>query len=263
MTQTDVLAKRDGAILQLTLNRPERMNAWTYELGDQYFDYLDDADADPDIRVIVVTGNGRGFCAGMDAQSLGNSAEGVRRMPAKGRRMTHALNIRKPIIGAINGGCAGFGLVQALHFDIRFAAETAVFSTAFVRRGLNAEYGASWLLPRLIGHARAMELILSGRRFSAEEAERFGLVSAVLPGDKLLDHTMAYAQEMVEYCSPIAMADAKRQLYDDWLVDCRTAEERAKGLGHAPGHRIDFPEGVASLVEKRAPKFRALTGYEN
>ncbi|UPK29926.1 enoyl-CoA hydratase/isomerase family protein [Bradyrhizobium sp. 195] len=258
VTTAEVLREKDGAVTVLTLNRPERQNAWTYDLGDLYFDHLDEADADPAVRVIVVTGVGRGFCVGMDAQSLEKSASGARRLPSKGRRMTHALTVRKPIIGAINGGCAGFGLVQALHFDVRFAAESAVFSTAFVRRGLNAEYGSSWLLPRIVGHGRAMELLLSGRRVSANEAERIGLVTAVLPDSQLLDHAMQYAREIAANCSPVAMADAKQQVFSDWLSDCTAAEDGAKALGHAPGHRIDFAEGVASLIEKRPPRFADL-----
>jgi enoyl-CoA hydratase/carnithine racemase len=259
MADSDVLLRREGAVSVLTLNRPERLNAWTYPLGDRYFDLLDDADADPAVRAIVVTGAGRGFCSGMDAQQLGKSAEGTRKFaPEKGRRMTHALSIRKPLIGAINGACAGFGLVQALHFDVRFAARSAVFVTAFVRRGLNAEYGSSWLLPRIIGQGRALDLVLSGRRVGAEEAERIGLVNAVLPDDQLLAHALAYAQEIATWNSPVAMADAKQQILADWGVDCAAAEDRAKALGRLPGHRDDFAEGVACLVEKRAPRFADL-----
>lgn len=258
MSDSDVLVRREGAVTVLTLNRPERLNAWTYPLGDRYFDLLDEADADPDVRAIVVTGAGRGFCAGMDGEQLAQSAKGIRLMPSKGRRMTHALSIRKPVIGAINGPCAGFGLVQALHFDVRFAARSAVFTTAFVRRGLNAEYGASWLLPRIVGQGRALDLILSARRVASDEAERIGLVSAVLADDELLMHAIQYAQELATWCSPIAMADAKQQVYADWLVACTDAEDHAKVLTHAPGHRIDFAEGAACLAEKRAPRFAPL-----
>ena len=255
MKRTEVLCEQSGSVVLLTLNRPHRLNAWTYDLGDLYFDHLDEADADPSVRAIVVTGAGRGFCSGMDAEALQGSAAGVHRLPSKNRRMTHALTIRKPIIGAINGGCVGFGFVQALHFDVRFAAESAVFSTAFVRRGLNAEYGSSWLLPRIVGQGRAMDLLLSGRRVQAKEAERIGLVTEVLPDSQLLSHTMQYAQDIAANCSPIAMADTKQQVLHDWLLDCTTAENDAKALSHAPGHRIDFAEGIASLVEKRPPRF--------
>ena len=258
MTGPLVTRKLDAQVLILTLNRPERLNAWSYELGDLYFDLLDEADRSPHVRVIVVTGAGRGFCAGMDTDALAQSASGLRRMPDKGRRMTHAMTIRKPIIGAINGACVGFGLIQALHFDVRFAADSAVFSTAFTRRGLNAEYGSSWLLPRLIGHGRAMDLILSGRKIGAAEAEQIGLVSRVFPDQTLLDETLAYAHEIATYCSPTAMADAKLQVNADWTAELITAEDRAKELGRLPGPRQDFAEGVKSFVEKRPPRFHAL-----
>lgn len=262
MSKNEVLLERDGPVSLLTLNRPERHNAWTHDLGNLYFDLLDDADADPDVRAIVVTGAGRSFCPGFDALALEKSATGARQLPSKGCCMTHALRIRKPNVGAINGGCAGFGLVQALHFDVRFAAESAVFATAFVRRGLNAEYGASWLLPRIIGHTRAMDLHLSSRRVYPDEAERIGLVNGVLPDADLLDHALKYAHDLATYCSPIAMADTKQQVYADWLNECSTAEDRAKTFTHTPGHRIDFPEGVACLIEKRAPNFAALPPRE-
>lgn len=258
MESSEVLAERDGPVVVLTLNRPERLNAWTYTMGDLYFDYLDEADNDPDVRAIVVTETGKGFCSGMDGSVLGKSASGQRTMPAKGRRMTHALSVRKPVIGAINGACAGFGLIQALHCDVRFAAQSAIFTTAFVKRGLNAEYGSSWLLPRIVGHGRAMDLLLSARRVSAEEAARIGLVSDVLPDGELMKHVLAYAHDLAANCSPIAMADAKQQVHSDWLADCTAAEDGAKALSHAPGHRVDFSEGVASLVERRPPDFAPL-----
>jgi enoyl-CoA hydratase/carnithine racemase len=228
-------------------------------MGNRYFDLLDEADDDPEVRVIVVTGADAAFCVGMDASSLAEAAgQGLRRRPAKGRRMTHAMEIRKPLIAAINGACAGFGLVQALHCDIRFAARGAVFSTAFVRRGLNAEYGSSWLLPRIVGHARATELLLSARRFDASEAERIGLVHWAVPDEELSSRVHAYACELAVWCSPRAMADTKRQLEQDWLNERRLAEDRAKQLGHRPGHRIDFLEGVQSYAERRPPRFAPL-----
>jgi enoyl-CoA hydratase/carnithine racemase len=258
MSEELVLSQLEDGVLILTLNRPERLNAWTYDLGDCYFDLLDEADASPEVRSIIVTGAGRGFCSGMDAEVLGLSTQGIRRMPTQGRRMTHAMSIRKPIIGAINGACAGFGLIQALHFDVRFAAESAVFTCAFTRRGLNAEYGASWLLPRLIGHGRAMDLILSGRKIDAQEAERIGLVNRVLPAAELLPHAIAYARELATWCSPIAMADAKLQVNTDWGRSRIESEDYAKELTHSPGHRRDFAEGVQCFVEKRPPRFIPL-----
>jgi len=202
----DVLVEQHDAVLLLTLNRPDRLNAWTYELGDRYFDLLDEADASPDVRVVVITGAGRGFCAGMDAAELSASAGGAAKMPAKGRRMTHAAEITKPIVAAVNGPCVGFGLVQVLHCDVRFAAESAIFVSAFTNRGLNAEYGTSWLLPRIIGHTRATEMLLSGRRVDAAEAERIGLVNWVVPDEELLSRALDYAGNLATNCSPVAIA---------------------------------------------------------
>jgi enoyl-CoA hydratase/carnithine racemase len=142
--------------------------------------------------------------------------------------------------------------------DIRFAADKAVFATAFVRRGLNAEYGSSWKLPRIVGHGRASELLLSGRKFDAAEADRIGLVSGLFPADRLLPETLAYATDMAVNCSPIAMADVKFQLDRDWTLGRREAQDGAKIMSHEPGHRVDFAEGVISYKEKRPPAFAPL-----
>jgi enoyl-CoA hydratase/carnithine racemase len=254
-----VLSDLGDGVLVVTLNRPNRLNAWTFEMGDTYFDILDRADADPDVNAVIVTGAGRGFCAGLDVEALGDaSAGGARRLPSGGRRMTHAHQFRKPLIGAINGACVGFGLVQALACDILFAAESAVFLTAFTQRGLNAEYGTSWLLPRIIGHTRASEWLLSGRKIFAAEAERIGLVNGVHPDTELMPAVTAYAKRLVATSSPVALADSKRQMRDDWSRTLVEAEDFAKTLGHSPGHRIDFAEGVASFVERRPPRFAPL-----
>lgn len=249
---------RDG-VLTITLNRPDRLNAWTIAMGDDYFDVLDAADDDPDIRVVVLTGAGRGFCAGMDMETLSMSSKnGESVVPGRGRRMTHAQGFRKPLIAAVNGPCVGFGLVQALACDIRFAARSAYFAPAFTARGLNAEYGTSWLLPRMIGHARAMEWLMTGRKMDAEEAERIGLVVGVHDDDALLEAVHSYATTLAASASPIAVADTKQQVHSDWMLDRVAAEDAAKARGHRPGHRVDFAEGVASFVERRPPRFAPL-----
>ncbi len=166
-----VLAHRvDDGVLLLTLNRPDRLNAWTLAMEERYFGLLAEAAADPDVRAIVVTGAGRGFCAGLDADALSGVAGGTPLSEHPRRPQTFPLEIPKPIVAAVNGAAAGIGFLQALVADVRFAAAGAKFTTAFARRGLLAEHGMSWLLPRLIGHARATELLLSARVFLAEEA---------------------------------------------------------------------------------------------
>src|SRR5204863_6547367 len=211
-------AVADGVAL-LTLNRPERLNAWTAEMEREYFDALEQCGASADVRVIVVTGAGRGFCAGADMQDLqgiSNAAEGTEisdedangtaprggeggngaGRPASERRpQTLPLSIPKPIIAAINGPCAGIGLVQALMCDLRFAADDAKLTTAFARRGLVAEHGISWMLPRLVGPARALDLLLSARVVLGAEAAQLGLVNRAVPAELLMNAALAYARE--------------------------------------------------------------------
>ena len=178
-----------GGIAVLTLNRPDRLNAWTREMEVRYFALLDECAASEEVRAIVVTGAGRGFCAGADMKDLQDlgSAEDVNGRAAQENAertpQNHPHSIPKPIIAAINGPCAGIGLVQALMCDIRFAASGAKLTTAFARRGLIAEHGISWILPRLVGPSRALELLFSGRVVLAEEAHELGLVNRVMePG---------------------------------------------------------------------------------
>jgi len=254
---------RDG-IAVLTLNRPERLNAWTGELENRYFDLLDRCAEDPEVKVIVVTGAGRGFCAGADMDMLqgigsdrsGASASATAR-PA--RPQWHTTTIPKPVLAAINGACAGIGLVQALMADVRFAAAGAKFTTAFARRGLVAEHGVSWVLPRLVGPAAALDLLMSGRVFLAEEAASLGLVNAVVPPEHLLDHTLAYAADMAANCSPSSMAAMKRQVWRHLELPLAEATDASNVLMGASLRQDDFREGVRSFVEKRPPRFAPLT----
>jgi enoyl-CoA hydratase/carnithine racemase len=255
-----LLENRDGIGL-ITLNRPERLNAWTGELENRYFDRLDECAADPDVKVIVVTGAGRGFCAGADMDMLqgigsdGGAAAGTARTT---RPQWHTTTIPKPVIAAINGACAGIGLVQALMADIRFAASGAKFTTAFARRGLIAEHGISWVLPKLVGPANALDLLMSGRVFLADEAARLGVVNDVIAPEHLIDHTMAYASDMAANCSPTSMAVMKRQVWDHYLVPLDDATRSSNDLMKISLKADDFREGVQSFVQKRAPKFAPL-----
>lgn len=247
----------DG-VATVTLNRPERMNAWTREMERAYFATLDALERDTGTRAIVVTGAGRGFCAGLDMDDLAGAAQGT---PARdnAQTMLHALSIGKPMICAINGGCAGIGLVQALACDVRFAAAGARITTAFARRGLVAEFGASWLLPRIVGHANALDLLLSGRTITAEEATALGLVNQVVSGDRLLGEARTYARDLAEHCSPLAMAAIKRQVYDDWLRTATESEDEGRRLNAQQHRKPDFREGIASYVERRLPRFGPYT----
>jgi enoyl-CoA hydratase/carnithine racemase len=251
---------QDGVAL-LTLNRPERLNAWTGEMENLYFDLLQECAADERVRAIVVTGAGRGFCAGADMddlQSLGNGGPTPDQVARERRPQSLAHSIPKPIVAAINGPCAGIGLVQALMCDIRYAAEGAKFTTAFARRGLVAEHGISWILPRLVGPARALDLLLSGRVFLAEEAAELGLVNRLLAPEEVLEHALAYAGELAGNCSPASMATMKRQVYADLERGLIDATERADVLMLESFSAPDFAEGVTSFIERRQPSFPAL-----
>jgi enoyl-CoA hydratase/carnithine racemase len=230
----------DG-VATLTLNRPDRLNAWTPELEDRYFDQLDRADDDPEVRVIVVTGAGRGFCAGMDSAVLSESAARGSGPRERTRPMSHALTLRKLTVAAINGGCAGIGFVQALCCDVRFAATDAKLATAFTRRGLPPEFAAG--------------LMLSGRAITGAEAEKMGVVSRAVAREELLIFACEYARDVAAHCSPRAIADAKADLLADATRSFAQAELDAQYVYHRPHHADDFREGITSYVEKRAPRF--------
>jgi enoyl-CoA hydratase/carnithine racemase len=261
MSTDDVvlLEHRAPGIALVTLNRPERLNAWNGALAARYFELLDEAATDPAVKVIVVTGAGRGFCAGADMDTLqeigASSGSGGAESAAGGRPQFHTTTIPKPVIAAVNGACAGIGMVQALMCDIRFAAAGAKFTTAFARRGLIAEYGMSWILPRLVGPARAMDLLFSGRVVLAEEAFEMGLVNEVVEPSHLLDRTLEYAAELAQHSSPTSMAVMKRQVYADMERGLVPASQAAVGLMTASLRRADFTEGVASFLQKRLPDF--------
>jgi enoyl-CoA hydratase/carnithine racemase len=256
-----VLFDVQDAVALITFNRPDRLNAWTPEMQTRYFDLLEECASREDVRAIVLTGAGRGFCAGADMQKLeqiagGNGAEtgGVH----DARPVTFPLTIPKPVIAAINGACAGLGLVHAVMCDLRFAAAEAKLTTAFVRRGLVAEHGISWMLPRLVGPARALDLLLSGRVVLGTEAAELGLVNRAYEPDRLLDETMAYAGMLARESSPTSMAQTKRQVYADLERPLAESLEAANQLMFASFSGPDFGEGVRSFVERRPPNFAPL-----
>jgi len=260
----------DDHVATIILDRPRRLNAWTGRMHTEYRWALQEADGDGTVRVVVVTGAGRGFCAGADAGALeGHVAKGgydpgtppdLARpgygvSPELDHDFAFHFGLSTPVIAAINGPAAGVGLVLACFADLRFAAAGAKLTTAHGRLNLPAEYGLSWLLPRLIGLGRANDLLLSSRIVLAEEALELGLVNRVLPADGLLDATYAYARELATTISPRSLAQTKRQIALDLHRDLGTSVEEAGGLLREMMREPDFAEGVAALNEKRPPRF--------
>lgn len=256
-----VLRSVEDGVAVLTWNRPERNNAWSVPMEECYFDLLEECAKDPDVRVIVVTGAGKSFCPGLDSQALDSITQGVDTKPMERRPMTTPTTIPKPIIAAINGACAGVGLIQAIACDIRFVSSTAKLSTAFSRRGIMAEHGVAWLLPRVVGWPNAADLLFSGRVITAAEALQLGLVNRVVEPDDLLPAALAYAKELATWSSPTAVGHIKQQLL---LAQNQTLEEaRLEALqrwADVLKPHPDFKEGVRSFIEKREPQFLPWTG---
>jgi enoyl-CoA hydratase/carnithine racemase len=253
-----VLSERRGAVALLTLNRPDRLNAWNEELEEQYFGLLREADEDAAVRAIVVTGAGRGFCAGRDMNVLERESDGSGPEIPDGLPRSYPLSIRKPLIAALNGAAAGIGFVEALYCDVRFCVPQAKLTTSFARRGLIAEYGVSWILPRLVGTGRALDLLLSGRVVLGEEAYRIGLVDHLAEPDRLLDDALAYAADLAENCSPTSMMIIKAQVQRHLDVDLAAALADADQLLEESFERPDVAEGVQSYLERRPPNFPPL-----
>ena len=255
-----VLRDLDQGVLLLTWNRPERNNGWNIDLEDEYFEALIAAAADPEVRVIVVTGAGRTFCPGLDMHALTASANSGTPMANRRRwPMNFVRHIPKPVIAAVNGACAGIGFIQAVACDMRFASSSAKFTSAFARRGLPAENSISWMLPRLIGTGKTMDLLLSARVVLPDEALQIGLVERVVAPEDLLPVTLTYARDMAANCSPRAMAAIKRQVLADWEVGSEQSRLTALVEVSELTSGSDFAEGVASFSEKRPPSFAGLS----
>uniref|UniRef100_A0A7S4V0H0 Enoyl-CoA hydratase n=1 Tax=Alexandrium monilatum TaxID=311494 RepID=A0A7S4V0H0_9DINO len=266
---------RDGVAL-ITLNRPERMNGWNGELGEAWLDAYDQAVADAECRVIVVVGSGRAWCAGADMGMLQglSSAGGIKRegsssreadpvvtgkvVDSKGRWINHAQTLPKPVIACINGAVGGGGFSQAMSCDVRFAASDVNFSSAFARRGLIAEWGISWTLPNAIGTGAAMDVLLSARKFTSEEALQMGIVQRIYPKEKLLEETLAYARDVARNVPPASLAVIKQQVLRHPRMPVHEALTETNRLMVQSTKLPNFREGVQSYVGKRAPNFPAF-----
>lgn len=257
MSEEVVDYRVDDGIGVITLNRPAALNAWTFEMGQLYLRRLDEAGADSAVKVIILTGAGRGFCAGADMGMLKQLISGEH-PPADGVRDDFATEpaVPKPVIAAINGPCVGLGLARALYCDLRFLTRGTSLSTAFARRGLPAEDALAWLVPRIVGWANGLDLLLSARTVSDEEALALGLVNQVV--DDAFAAAMAYARDMVENCSPASLREIKGQIWGGANATLPEANARADELLMKALTRADLAESVAAFLEKRPPNFPPL-----
>jgi enoyl-CoA hydratase/carnithine racemase len=274
----DILYDVKDRIAVITLNRPDKLNAWTAPMQASIKRAIVDASKDDNVRVIVITGAGRGFCAGADMGNLQQIKPGKwdERELARadndvkvetpsnlgpdvsaeyGGRFGYLMSIRKPIIAAINGPCAGIGLVFTLYCDLRFASSEAKFTTAFAQRGLIAEHGISWLLPRITGTAHALDLLFSARKFTADEAQRINLVNRAFAHEHFLPNVMEYARQLADTVSPRAMAVMKAQVWKSLFQDLNDAIAIGDAEMQKSFATADFKEGVAHFVEKRPARF--------
>jgi enoyl-CoA hydratase/carnithine racemase len=266
---TQILHEVAYGVATITLNRPAKHNAWTQTMEREVRSALLTSCADDRVAAIVVTGAGRGFCSGADMQGLdlaANTDTDMRELlrypsaQATGmeanydKRFSYMLRIPKPIVAAVNGPCVGVAFCFVLYCDMRFMAENARMTTLFARRGLIAEHGAAWMLPRLIGPMNALTLLFSGDFVDADEAERMGLVRR-LPASDFLAAVQARARALAQHSSPRSIAIMKRQVYDGLFQALGEAADQSDDAMFESFASEDFKEGVAHFVEKRAPRF--------
>jgi enoyl-CoA hydratase/carnithine racemase len=269
MKFTEILYEKSEGVALITFNRPHRGNAMTLTSNNELQQAIEEAAGDSSVGAIVITGAGKAFCTGMDVEVLGDIAEAGRIKGNPGdagpgetanlqAMYGYMLRTPKPIVGAIKGNCLGMGLCMALHFDIRIAGESARMSTMFVRRGLSAELGSHWTLPRLVGVARALELALTGRMVGAHEAAQMGLVNRVVADDQVLPCALEMARDMAVNCSAMGMAEAKRLIWQDLAADYEAATNQAYEVMLKMFKWGDFKEAMKAFTEKRPPRFRPL-----
>src|ERR1700756_4979836 len=273
MPNQETLYHVAGRVATITLNRPDKLNAWTGVMESEVRAAIEEAEKDENVRVIVLTGAGRGFCAGADMSLLNAVAvkglDEARRAqavePVSGSRegaradfrkkYSYFPSITKPVIAGINGPVVGLGLVITLYCDLRFASDGARFGTAFAQRGLIAEYGMAWMLPRLVGHANALDLLFTARMIDAAEALRMGLVNQIYPQEAFRESVQKYAMNLASNVSPRSLRIIKRQVHDAMFQTLAESFESSEQEMLASLQCEDFKEGVAHFVEKRAPAF--------
>jgi len=254
----------DDGVLTVTLDRPDRLNAFTPVMRDELIEAFDRADAEDEVRAVIVTGAGRGFCAGadlgsgggtFDARERGYGGDGIPR-DGGGQVSLRIYESTKPVIAAINGPAVGVGITMTLPMDVRIAAEGAKMGFVFTRRGIVPEACSSWFLPRVVGISQAMEWTATGRVFSAEEALAGGLVRSLHPADQVLDEARALASEIAENAAPVSVALARRMMWTMLGADHPMQAHRADSRGmFSRGQSDDAREGVTSFLEKRPPRF--------
>jgi len=264
-TYTDIEMTVEDPVALIRLNRPEKLNAFTYHTLSEIRDAIDSAAADPRVVGIVITGNGRAFSAGLDAQVLSevtraerppsNTPEDSDELPGI---FSYLTRVPKPVIAAINGVTAGGGLILALMSDLRIASSDAIFTTVFLKRGLIAEHGSTWLLPRLVGPSRALDLLWMSDRIDADDAREMGLVDRVVAPVALIDEATGYVRRLAATAPPEAVAATKRLVYDHLGTDLRTALKEAEVVQNRFVTGPDAAEGARAFLEKRPPVFRRI-----
>ncbi|HVM99659.1 MAG TPA: enoyl-CoA hydratase-related protein [Caulobacteraceae bacterium] len=270
MSDADILFETMGRVALIRLNRPQALNALTYAMLADIRRLVATAEKDPEVTAIAFVGEGRGFCSGLDAEVLrqttqagearggGGGGDESRRDPPG--MFSYLTQVSKPVISAVNGVAAGGGFVLAMMSDLRFGSEAASFTTVFSKRGLIAEHGTSWVLPRLVGPSRALDLLWSSRRVQSEEALRIGLLDRVVPHDELLAAVVAYVDDLAAQISPGAIAVMKSQVYRHLSQGMEPALVDADRLTQEQLKHPDAREGAMALIERRAPNFEPWTG---
>jgi len=264
MSYKEIIFEKSERIGIITLNRPERLNAFTWVMGKEIREALMEVENDPELRVSIITGAGRGFCAGADLEGGSGTFDGSNRddeqEEARKSRPSSLLkwcfSLRKPVIVAYNGPAVGVGVTMTLPYDIRIAGESARIGIVFNQRGITPEIGCPWLLPRIVGISRAAELMYSGRILNAQEALEFGLVSRVVPDDRLMPAAKELANEIAVNCAPVSTALTKKMLYDFLTAtDVEEIEETNRRYFEFSGKSPDAMEGVISFMQKRVPEW--------